>query len=67
MTTTMASQRDIINLLKEDGIRDKYLVMFGGAPVSAKWCNEIGADGYTQTAAEAVELAKELLTKKRGA
>lgn len=67
MTTTMASQRDIVDLLNEDGIREKYIVMFGGAPVSAKWCKEIGADGYTDTAAEAVELAKELLTEKRGA
>ncbi len=41
--------------------------MFGGAPVSAKWCADIGADGYTDTAAEAVVLAKELLAKKKGA
>lgn len=67
MTTTMASQRDIVNLLIEDGIRDKYLVMFGGAPVSEKWCKDIGADGYSDTAAEAVAVAKGLLTKKRGA
>ncbi|SHJ33815.1 corrinoid protein [Parasporobacterium paucivorans] len=67
MTTTMASQRDIVNLLKEDGIRDKYIVMFGGAPVSAKWCAEIGADGYSDTAAEAVTVAKELIKTKRGA
>lgn len=67
MTTTMASQRDIINLLKEDGIRDKYIVMYGGAPVSKKWCEEIGADGYSATATEAVAVAKELLAKKRGA
>lgn len=67
MTTTMISQQDIINLLKEKGVREKYIVMFGGAPVSAKWCADIGADGYTDTAAEAVVLAKELLSKKRGA
>ena len=67
MTTTMASQRDIINLLKEDGTRDNYIVMFGGAPVSEKWCEEIGADGYSDTAAEAVDVAKKLLAAKRGA
>ena len=67
MTTTMAAQRDIINLLEEDGLRSKYIVMFGGAPVSSKWCSEIGADGYSDTAAEAVSVAKELLAKKRGA
>ncbi|MDO0822093.1 cobalamin B12-binding domain-containing protein [Desulfosporosinus nitroreducens] len=67
MTTTMASMKEIINSLKEDGIRDKYIVMFGGAPVSAKWCNEIGADGYTDTASEVASMAKDLIAKKRGA
>lgn len=67
MTTTMASQRDIINLLNEEGIREKYIVMFGGAPVSAKWCNDIGADGYGNTANEGIAIAKDLMAKKRGA
>lgn len=67
MTTTMASMKEIINSLKEDGIRDKYIVMFGGAPVSAKWCKEIGADGYTDTASEVAAMAKDLIAKKRGA
>lgn len=67
MTTTMAAQRDIINLLKEEGIRDKYIVMFGGAPVSEKWCKEIGADGYSDTPAQGIALAKELIAKKKGA
>jgi len=67
MTTTMASMKEIISCLKEDGIRDKYIVMFGGAPVSAKWCHEIGADGYTDTASEVASMAKDLMAKKRGA
>lgn len=64
MTTTMAAQRDIIDLLKEEGIREDFLVMYGGAPVSQNWCDTIGADGYSDTATEAVVLAKELLAKK---
>ena len=67
MTTTMPAQRDIINLLKEEGIRDKFIVMYGGAPVSQLWCDEIGADGYSDTATEAVVKAKELLKTKRSA
>lgn len=67
MTTTMSAQREIITLLNEGGVREKFIVMFGGAPVSAKWCADIGADGYTDTASEAVVLAKDLLAKKRGA
>ncbi len=67
MTTTMPAQRDIINLLKEEGIRDNFIVMYGGAPVSKEWCEKIGADGYTDTATEAVEMAKALRSKKRSA
>lgn len=67
MTTTMPAQRDIINLLKEEGIRDDYIVMYGGAPVSQEWCDSIGADGYSDTATEAVEVAKKLLAEKRSA
>jgi trimethylamine corrinoid protein len=67
MTTTMAAQRDIIDLLKEDGVRDDFIVMYGGAPVSQAWCDTIGADGYSDTATEAVVLAKQLLAKKKSA
>ena len=67
MTTTMPAQRDIINLLKEEGIRDDYIVMYGGAPVSQEWCDSTEADGYSETATEAVVLAKKLLAKKRSA
>jgi len=66
MTTTMPSQRDIVNILKEEGVRDDFIVMFGGAPVSQEWVNQIGADGYADTATEAVELAKQLLKTKKG-
>jgi corrinoid protein of di/trimethylamine methyltransferase len=64
MTTTMAHMPDIDGMLKELGIRDKYYVMLGGAPVIAEWAGEVGADGYGEDAAEAVETAKRLLQKK---
>jgi GntR family transcriptional regulator/MocR family aminotransferase len=66
MTTSMPAQRDIINLLKEEGIRDQFIVMFGGAPVNQEWCDKIGADGYSPTATDAVVVAKRLLKQKRG-
>lgn len=66
MTTTMPSQREIINLLKEDGCRDDFFVMFGGAPVSKAWCEEIGADAYSDTATEAVDIAKNYIKQKKG-
>lgn len=66
MTTTMPSQKEIIDLLEEEGIRDQFICMFGGAPVTKDWVEKIGADGYSESATEAVELAKELIAKKKG-
>lgn len=67
MTTTMPSQREEVNLLLEEGIRDQYICMYGGAPVSAEWVEKIGADAYTDTATEAVVVAKQLIAAKKGA
>jgi corrinoid protein of di/trimethylamine methyltransferase len=64
MTTTMAHMPDIDGLLAELGIRKKFIVMLGGAPVIEEWAREVGADGYGEDAAEAVESAKRLMQKK---
>jgi 5-methyltetrahydrofolate--homocysteine methyltransferase len=61
LTTTMLAMKDTINVLKEAGIRDRVKVMIGGAPVTQRYADEIGADGYAPDAATAVEKAKELL------
>jgi corrinoid protein of di/trimethylamine methyltransferase len=61
LTTTMAAQRKVIEQLAEAGLRDCVKVMVGGAPVSAQWAQEIGADGYAEDAAGAVALARELV------
>lgn len=66
LTTTMPAQKEVIDLLIEKGIRDKYLVMVGGGPVGEEWAQEIGADGYAETAEEAVTVADELMSKKKG-
>lgn len=60
LTTTMINQRKLIGLLRERGLRDKYKVLVGGAPASAKWAEDIGADGYAENAVSAVKLAKAL-------
>jgi len=65
MTTTMPSQRDIIAVLKEEGIREQFKCMFGGAPVSLEWIAKIGADAYSETASGAVEQAKALMAEIR--
>ena len=61
MTTTMSGMEEIIKLLKERGIRDNVKVMVGGSPVSKKYADDIGADGYSVNAVEAVRVAKELV------
>lgn len=65
MDNTKSTQKKIIDMLKKEGIRDDFIVMYGGRAVSQEWCDTIGADGYSGTAVEAVVLAKELLSKKR--
>lgn len=61
MTTTMPKQREIIELLKEKGLRDRYKVVIGGAPTSREWADMIGADLYCQDAKSAPGLMAELL------
>lgn len=61
MTTTMDGMRVVIEKLNEAGIRDKVKVMVGGSPISQKFADEIGADGYSTNAVEAVKLAERLL------
>jgi len=66
MTTTMTYQRDILEHLMASGLRDKYIVLVGGGVVNQKWADEIGADGYGETAMEGVRVAKELLSRRGG-
>jgi methanogenic corrinoid protein MtbC1 len=60
MTTTMGGMETVIQLLEEAGLRDRIKVMIGGGPISQKFADQIGADGYSQNAVEAVKLAKRL-------
>jgi methanogenic corrinoid protein MtbC1 len=61
MTTTMPHQKEIVNLLKDKGLRAKYKVVVGGAPVNQKWAEEIGADLYSPDAGSAPRTIAELL------
>ena len=64
LTTTMLAMKDTIELLKEEGLRDSVKVIVGGAPVTADFANEIGADGWAPDAASAKDLAADLAVKK---
>ncbi len=61
LTMSMGFQREVINELKNRGLRDKYKVILGGSPTSNEWADEIGADGWADDAIEAVLLVKKLL------
>lgn len=62
LTTTMRSQRWIIEELVKRGLRERFRVIVGGAPCSRDWAEEIGADGYAGSAVSAVDLVKDLIT-----
>ena len=63
LTTTMIGQKKVIKILNEKGIRNKFKIILGGAPVTKTWVEECGADGYAGSAIEAVKLVKNLLGK----
>jgi len=58
LTTTMTAQKDVIEALKNAGVRGKVKVMVGGAPVTQSFADEIGADAYTPDAATAAEVCR---------
>ncbi|MBE6032071.1 MAG: cobalamin-binding protein, partial [Clostridiales bacterium] len=58
LTTTMPAMKRIIDALAEAGVRDQVKVLVGGAPVTDSYAKEIGADGYSEDAAGAADLAK---------
>src|SRR5690606_27633125 len=61
MTTSMLGQKDLMDMLREENLRDSVKCMFGGAPVSKKWVDEIGADATAENAAEAAKVALEMM------
>lgn len=67
LTTTMPNMKDVIDELNEKGLREKYIVMVGGAPVNDTFAQQIGADYYTADAPSAAEIAKEAVLKRKSA
>lgn len=66
LSFTMANQQEVISMLKDFNLRDKYKVIVGGAPVTAEWAREIGADAYARNAAQGVKKIKELVKTYAG-
>src|SRR6202166_3069264 len=67
LTTTMPYMKVVIDTLKEKGLRDKFIVLVGGAPLNEEFGKAIGADAYCRDAAIAVETAKSMVAARRAA
>jgi methylmalonyl-CoA mutase cobalamin-binding domain/chain len=67
LTTTMPYMKVVIDTLKQKNLREKYIVLVGGAPLNEEFGKAIGADAYCRDAAIAVETAKSLIAAKRAA
>ena len=67
MTTTMPYQKELIDTLQELNIREQFIVLVGGGPVNQQWADEIGADGYGETAVDAVTIATQKINAKKAA
>lgn len=64
LTTTMSEQKNLVEVVQREGLRPKVKVIVGGAPVTRRWVEEIGADGYSKDAVSAVALAKTLVNRR---
>jgi trimethylamine corrinoid protein len=64
LTTTMDAQRKLEQELRRQGLRDRFKTIIGGAPVTQRWADRIGADAYAEDAADGVKKIQQLLLKK---
>ncbi len=65
LTTTMPYMKVVIDELKDKGLRDKYIVLVGGAPLNEEFGKAVGADAYCRDAAVAAETAQALVQERR--
>ncbi len=63
LTTTMVLQKELEEELKNAGLREKYKTIIGGAPVTQRWADRIGADAYAHDASDGVKKVKELIKR----
>jgi corrinoid protein of di/trimethylamine methyltransferase len=62
LTTTMPAIKTTLDALKQAGVRDQVKVLVGGAPITRRFADEVGADGYSETAANVADLARKVLS-----
>ena len=67
MSITRAGARDVAVLLRDRGVKDQFFYIVGGGSITQEYADDIAADGFSESGSGAVELAKTLMAKKRGA
>lgn len=65
LTTTMVVQKELEEKLKERGLREKYVTMVGGSPITQRWADKIGANAYTEDASECCQRALQFIEEKK--
>ncbi|MBA7714883.1 hypothetical protein ES703_123915 [subsurface metagenome] len=65
LTSTLSGQKDVIDVLLQNGLRDRYIVMVGGGAVTPEWAETIGADLYAENAQIAVRKLTETMENKK--
>lgn len=65
LTTTMIYQQELEEKLRARGLKDRFITMVGGAPITQRWADKIGADAYTEDASECCTRAKQFLDEKK--
>ncbi len=65
LTTTMIYQQELEDKLRERGLRNRFITMIGGAPITQRWADRIGADAYTEDASECCTRAKQYIEEKK--
>ena len=65
LTSTLSGQKDVIDALVQNGVRDKYIVMVGGGAVTPEWSEEIGADLYAENAQTAVRKLSDMISQRQ--
>ncbi len=65
LTTTMAAQKELEEALRREGLRERFITIVGGAPVTERWARRIGADAYAEDASDGVNKIFQLLAERR--
>lgn len=65
LTTTMQAQKDLEDILKKEGLKEKFITIVGGAPITERWARRIGADAYAENAIDGVNKVLRIISERK--